>query len=934
MSNNQSVPAEGVRRKISLNPEQLEAVEHVMGPCFVCACPGSGKTRVIVERVIRLIEKGYSPRSILCITFTNKAANEMKERVCKQLGEAQGQEVYISTFHALCATIIRKYGAYIGYGLNTTILDDEDQEGLMAQCARQAGHEWNAQQIKSLIWKANELRENLISEDDFPSHFKHEAEGEVCREYVLRMRKNNQIDFSGLLSETIRLLEKDASVLCKLQTRFDFIQVDETQDTNFAQFRIVQLIGAHNNVFIVGDPDQCQPSGTLVETVNGNIPIEDIDENNHKLISFSRRDSIVIGRRNGFSFRKSQRDYIGKMIVLSVDDMNLKTKCTPNHKWTIRFCDIEERHGVYLMRQGTRWRLGHCNMKRSCGKKHGTQFGPTLRARSEKADALWLLTVCSNRYEAQAVEQIISCKYGIPVTCFEEHVRTKKLPCYIDYVFKTVGDVTENARKCLDDYGRDINYPIWQKRESYSQDFGKRIPLLVHACNLIPEIMQVPVPTGGKMFEWKSFEISREQYEGKVFSLDVDKYEHYIADGIITHNCIYSWRGARYKNIEDFINLNKAKVVNLPHNYRSTPEIVKVASTLIKHNKNRQQTIEFKTGNESGKPVECICLPTPEQEGAWIAHRIKHMIDNEGYKPHDFAVLYRINAMSRAIEQGLMSLGITYQVIGGFSFFDRSEIRDCLAMLRFIVNPLDGTALSRFINKPSRRIGEVSLGKIENFANEQGINLMEAMKRVREFASGNDKARVIQGCEEIHAAFSFDRTGMSIGEVLDNIVVRLGYYRYLESKYETKELDDRKDNVQELINACALYTEKRGNDIAGYLNNIALQSSSDKDTEENTVSLMSLHASKGLEFPVVFMPGLEEGQLPHKRALMERDGLDEERRLCYVGMTRAQQRLIVSFADTRMQRFKNGGIVFEPTKKSRFLQESGLANTIRMIRAR
>lgn len=654
MSSNPSVPAEGVQRKINLNPEQLEAVEHVMGPCFVCACPGSGKTRVIVERVVRLIEKGYSPRSILCITFTNKAANEMKERVCKQLGNEQGQEVYISTFHALCATVIRKYGAYIGYGLNTTILDDEDQEGLMAQCARQAGHEWNAQQIKALIWKTNELRENLISEDDFTSHFKHEEEGEVCKEYVLRMRKNNQIDFSGLLSEMIRLLERDGSTLSKLQTRFDFIQVDEAQDTNFAQFKIVQLLGAHNNVLIVGDPDQG----------------------------------------------------------------------------------------------------------------------------------------------------------------------------------------------------------------------------------------------------------------------------------------IYSWRGARYKNIEDFININKAKVVNLPHNYRSTPEIVKVASTLIKHNKNRQQTLEFKTGNESGKPVECICLPTPEQEGAWIAHRIKHMIDNEGYKPHDFAVLYRINAMSRAIEQGLMSLGITYQVIGGFSFFDRSEIRDSLAMLRFAVNPLDGTALSRFINKPSRRIGEVSLGKIENFANDQGINLMEAMKRVREFASGNDKTRVIQGCEEIHAAFSFDRTGMSIGEVLDNLVVRLGYYRFLESKYETKELDDRKDNVQELINACALYTEKRGNDIAGYLNNIALQTSSDKDTEDNTVSLMSLHASKGLEFPVVFMPGLEEGQLPHKRALMERDGLDEERRLCYVGMTRAEQRLIVSFADTRMQKFKNGSIAFEPTKKSRFLQESGLANSIRTIRAR
>jgi DNA helicase-2/ATP-dependent DNA helicase PcrA len=309
------------------------------------------------------------------------------------------------------------------------------------------------------------------------------------------------------------------------------------------------------------------------------------------------------------------------------------------------------------------------------------------------------------------------------------------------------------------------------------------------------------------------------------------------------------------------------------------------------------------------------------------------MVEDEGYKPHEFAVLYRLNSMSRTIEQGMLNAGMSYQVIGGFSFFDRAEIRDALAMLRFLINTNDGMALSRFINKPSRRIGETSLGKIENFANDQGINLIEAMKRVEEYiTSGADRVRVVSGCKEIVEAFNFDYTKLTIGEALGALLQKLRYKEFLESKFEKKELDDRKDNIQELINACALYGEKRGQDIAAYLNNIALQTSSDKKAEENSVSLMSIHASKGLEFPVVFMPCMEEGMMPHKRAVAERDGLEEERRLCYVGMTRAEKNLIISFPAQRMQRYKNGHVSFQNTVPSRFLTEADLMNKVRVIK--
>ena len=643
--------AEAVTKKQVLNAEQEEAANHVHGPCFVCACPGSGKTRVIVERAIRLIEKGISPKSLLCITFTNKAATEMKDRITKRLGKSLADEIYISTFHALCATIIRKHGGILGYGPRTNILDDDDQEGLMAQCVRQAGLEMNSSQIKALIYTCNDLREKLIPESDFAENFKQNYEADVVLDYMSRLRKNSLIDFSGLLSETVRLLETHPDVLATLQSRFDFIQVDEAQDTNYAQFKIVQLIGSHNNVLVVGDPDQG----------------------------------------------------------------------------------------------------------------------------------------------------------------------------------------------------------------------------------------------------------------------------------------IYSWRGARYQNIEDFVNINKAKVISLPQNYRSTPEIVKAASVLIQNNPNRRQTMEFKTSNTSGKDVEVYAVGSPEMEGMWIGQQIKLMIDTEGYKPHDFAVLYRLNAMSRAIEQGMIAAGLAYQVIGGFSFFDRAEVKDSLALLRFLVNPNDGTALARFINKPGRTIGETTLGKIENFANDNGISLIEAMNRSGEYiTSGANHAKIVESAKEVAAMFTFDQTGKSIGEILALLLRKLQYRKYMESKYDAKELQDRAENVQELINSCALYSEKRGSDIGAYLNNIALQSPTDKETKQDMVSLMSLHASKGLEFPVVFLPCMEDGQFPHKRAIVERNGLEEERRLAYVGMTRAEKVLMISYPMSRMQRYAAGGVRFDRSIPSRFLKEAGFTSAIKV----
>lgn len=881
--------------KIILNEEQEQAANHVDGPCLVLACPGSGKTRCVVERTCRLIEKGISPRSILSITFTNKAAGEMKERTMHRLGAA-AQQIYISTFHALCANILRKYGGAIGYSESMTICDSDDQESRMSQVARQFGHEIPSSTIAWICQRVNTLREELVPESQWSNEFQILGKPQftaIAKEYIARLRSSNSTDFSGLLSETLRLFDEDKATLQKLQSRFSYIQVDETQDTNYAQFKIFLSIGIHNNLFIVGDSDQCQPAGTMVETITGPVPIEELDPKKHKLISYDRRSSIVTGRRHGFSFQKSSRPYDSSLIQVKAGGFS--TACTPNHKWTVKLNNsIDGSHVVYLMRQGTKWRVGSCAMYKSRGKKAKTMFGPSLRARQERADGLWLLTVCANACEARAVEQIISCKYGIPMTCFHTDAST----CgYTNYVFRTLTELENKAKKCLSDYGRLMEYPIWTKSKAINQDHGKRIPLMVHACNLLEGYMQVPVPTKGKDFEWSDIELDRQLYKGNVYSLDVDKYEHYIADGIITHNSIYGWRGARYKNIQDFINDKKAKIIVLPKNYRSTPEIVAAANALIKHNKDRQHQFDFSTVNASGEPVELFVTPTSDLEGKWIGEKIAELIEDDGYKPEDIAVLYRLNSMSRSIEQGLISCGVSYEVIGGLSFFDRMEIRDAIAMLKFYINNNDSSALSRFINSPTRGIGEVSLGKIENFARDNGITLVQALARAGEIFSGHSKDSMVTACKKIAQTFSIKQSsGEDIGDVLFFLTDNLNYAKHLESEKYADTTADRKNNLKSFIESCSEYSKQNGNDIGAYLNQIMLTTSSDKKGESGSVSLMTMHASKGLEFKVVFLPCLVDGLMPHKRAVQEREGgLEEERRLCYVGMTRAQERLILSY---------------------------------------
>ena len=629
-----------VKPKAVLNEQQEIAANHEYGSAFISACPGSGKTRVVVERTARLIDKGHSPRNILCITFTNKAAAEMKERLRARFGDAVS-DLYVSTFHSLSANILRRFGRSIGYVDGMTIMDSSDQEDVMSQTARQLGFDYKRGEIFGLCWIANTAREKLLPIERFGEVHDDENKVRVAQEYVERIKKNNQVDFSGLLSETIRLLKKDTEVLQRLQDRFKFIQVDEAQDTNLAQFEMVNLLSVHKNVVMVGDIDQS----------------------------------------------------------------------------------------------------------------------------------------------------------------------------------------------------------------------------------------------------------------------------------------IYGWRGARYDNINDFIKQNKAKVIEFPWNYRSTPEIVERAEQLIRWNDGRDK-VQFRTVNASGAPIEYHEHDNSREEGSWVADKVYEMMVEHGYGPEDCAVLYRVNAHSQHIELGFRALGMPVNMVGGQSFFDRAEIKDCFAMLKFYVNPRDSMALSRFINKPARSIGNVTLGKIENYAQENNVDMLEALRLAPQYlTSVPKKEAVLVSLKLIHETFSADYSGYNIGQMLYEFVTKLNYLDFLREKYADDFLE-RENYINELSKDAAVAGDASRKNTESYLARQALTSSSDKETQQGRVTLMTMHAAKGLEFPVVIIPSMEDDILPHFRSKAEKS-VDEERRLCYVAMTRAKERLILSRCRNRQVR--NGkNFMNKRTKPSQFLIEMGV----------
>lgn len=628
-----------------LTPSQQEAVEHFEGPLLVLAGPGSGKTRVITHRIARLLQRGAKPDQILALTFTNKAAREMAERVRTLLN---GTYVQVSTFHRFCSRLLRQWPQAVGLKENFTILDRSDQVSLIRRLMKDESFDTVHHEPSRILGRISRARNDLISADQFRRNYEERVGDpldavvyEIFPLYEHHLVANNAVDFDALLLHVVRMLGDDDDLRKQLDTKFRFVLVDEYQDTNLAQYKIITALSQlFPNLCATGDPDQS----------------------------------------------------------------------------------------------------------------------------------------------------------------------------------------------------------------------------------------------------------------------------------------IYGWRGARPGNIAHFErDFQDVRIVTLDQNFRSTAAIVQCADQLISHNQRRHPR-QLTTDNEQGTGVQLRMFADAEAEANAIAEEISGLVGSGDRRYSDYAVFYRVNSLSRSIETALSRHGVPFQVAAGFSFYERSEVRDLIGYLRVIENHSDETALLRVINRPARGIGEKTILRLRNFAEKHGISLFDAAMRCDEVPSLTGRARrsVVSFVDLIQKLHEKSGDG-HIGKLIEQLIAEINYLTLWKNDYD--EVDqDRIANIHELVAAARLYEEalrdtEESASLQGFLELASLTSEADNVQEsKGAVTLMTMHAAKGLEFPVVYIVGVESGLIPHERAVRNGDpaSFEEERRLLFVGMTRAMQQLHLTQTRERVFRGQRRSTIASP----------------------
>jgi DNA helicase II / ATP-dependent DNA helicase PcrA len=608
----------------TLNNEQREAVVTTDGPLLILAGAGSGKTRVLTYRIAYLIENGVYPGSILAITFTNKAASEMRERVEDIIGAA-ARNMWISTFHSTCVRILRQDIERLGYNKNFVIYDSSEQEKLIKECIQELNLDEKMYVPKDTLYKIGSLKDVLIDEDTFyrknANDFKNRRIAEIYQLYQKKLKMNNALDFDDIIMKTVKLFKEHQDVLDHYQRKFRYILVDEYQDTNRAQYELINLIAkSHNNLCVVGDDDQS----------------------------------------------------------------------------------------------------------------------------------------------------------------------------------------------------------------------------------------------------------------------------------------IYGWRGADIRNILDFEDdYPEVKTIKLEQNYRCTKNILDAANYVIANNEKRKKK-KLWTENSQGDSIKFYRADSDRDESGFIVNEIMRL-SNEGRSYKDFAILYRTNAMSRIIEEGFVTTGVPYKVVGGLKFYDRKEVKDILGYLKVINNPLDSISLERITNTPKRGIGDTSIEKVKDYAAQKDVSMYSAMLEIDSIEGLTKRAaNSMDKFISLMNYFIISRENMKVSDLIDEILEKTGYLKELKDE-NTPESKARIENLQEFYSAAVEFEENyEDKSLSTFLERVALVSDQDQVNEHGGVTLMTLHTAKGLEFPVVFIAGFEEGIFPHFSAKEDFDELEEERRLCYVGITRAKEYLYFTCAKQRL----------------------------------
>lgn len=478
---------------------------------------------------------------------------------------------------------------------------------------------------------------------------------------------------------------------------------------------------------------------------------------------------------------------------------------------------------------------------------------------------------------------------------------------------KYMGYVEQIIGKCYREYQKEL-------AKSMTLDFDDLIMLTVQLFQKHPETLQY--------YQQKFQYIHVDEYQDtnhaqyRLVTMLAKKFKNICVVGDADQS-IYGWRGADMSNILEFEkDYQNAKVVLLEQNYRSTKTILQAANHVIENNVNRKVK-RLWTENEEGQAITYYRAQSEQDEGRYVLSQIQSLL-RDGYHYDDFAILYRTNAQSRVMEENLLKSNIPFRLVGGQRFFERLEIKDLLAYLRLIVNSQDDLSFRRIVNSPKRGIGATSLAKLSDFAEVYQFSLLEASLQTTLSPLSGKAAKALEKfattIEELRKMQEF----LSISEFVEQVIEKTGYLTSLEQQH-TMEADARIENIQEFISVAKQFEQDRLEEeseespLLQFLTDLSLVSDVDSDDGDGRmVTLMTLHAAKGLEFPVVFIIGLEEGIFPSSRSIMEHDDVEEERRLAYVGITRAEQKLFLTNAYSRLLYGRT-----QTNRPSRFVLEIG-----------
>lgn len=824
-----------------LNEDQIKAVTTTEGYVRVIAGAGSGKTKALTTRYAYLVDAlDISPNRILSVTFTNKAANEMKERIMQLVGEIPTP--YIMTFHGFCNRFLHSEIEVLGISSKFKIMDTDDQSDILKVVYSELGltnkdipYKKALTEIigagckngqRTYLGNYEELMEKYSSYEFHKlMELSDKVELKIIYGYLREQKRDACLDYEDLLNFALHILKTRRDIREQWESNFDYIQVDEFQDVSLREVELVGILSNKcNNLFVVGDDSQCVPEGSKILTSSGYVNIEKLRVG----------DKIICG------IGHSQ---VGEFPIDSMMSKQVNSFITKVYTCNGKVFEATSEHKLFAVRQED-------------------------------------IPVSGVRYLQYFNSDTFNSDTGTYNHIVKYHDKEEEMEDY-DKSFKYIDDLLFWNEKILDYEGLYISATLTETPcylcQMQDLDIGDLIPVYDNGEIVLDEIRRIETI----------------QYKGEVYDLNVSNVRNYIVNDAVVHNCIYSFRGSDVNCIVHFEEImnkvqgkeNKVQSIYLTTNYRSTPEILEVSNSLIKHNVNRLDK-DLVAVNLKGPKVLHYHARNVYNEADWVARRILSL-----QKPfNDFAILYRSNSSSRAIEEKLMENNIPYEVLSGISFYARKEIKDVLAVLSIVAFG-DNLSFQRTVKNLSLGIGAKKISILHELAGNKTTlyNALRANIETKSFK--NTKAVwLVNLIEDLRVYSETESISMLMGRVFTAL--------NLEELYLGSGDNERWENLQELKKSAQHYEHSQHEkvDLGEYLSMLSLYTNADREEKVDTVKLMTVHAAKGLEFPVVFVIGMNEGLMPSSRTNTI-EMMEEERRIAYVAMTRAKELLFLSDAE-------------------------------------